>query len=90
MKSLFFILLTASWTVLHGQEEIKTAADAHTGVNLCGGKFYGPKVGVVPVYGKNFIYPTAEEFNYFASKGMNVFRVQFRWGNAAARPEPAT
>ena len=84
-KLLVLVLVTASCRVLNGQEGAKTAANVHpqplafTGVNLSGGEFYEPKPGVAPVYWKNFIYPSPDEFAYFAAKGMNVFRVQFRW-----------
>jgi len=50
-----------------------------TGTNLSGGEFCNPQPGKPPVYGKNFIFPSAAEFSYFASKGMNVFRIPFRW-----------
>ena len=50
-----------------------------TGTNISGGEFCHPKPGVPQVYGKDYIYPSVNEFNYFASKGMNVFRVPFRW-----------
>jgi endoglucanase len=51
----------------------------YTGVNLAGGEFYDPGKVADPEYGRNFVYPTREEFAYFAGKGMNVFRVQFLW-----------
>lgn len=51
----------------------------YTGVNLAGGEFFNPQEVPNPVYGKNFIYPTEAEFEYFASKGMNVFRIPFHW-----------
>jgi len=51
----------------------------YTGVNLAGGEFYDPVKTPEPLYGKQFTYPTKEEFDYFAGKGMNVFRVAFRW-----------
>src|SRR5271155_2431174 len=85
IRSLYLILITASWAVLNGEENAKATTGIHsaplsfTGVNLAGGEFYGPKVGQAPVYFKNFIYPSAEEFDYFAAKGMNVFRIPFRW-----------
>jgi endoglucanase len=50
-----------------------------TGVNLAGGEFYNPAKTPEPMYGRDFIYPSKEEYEYFASKGMNVFRVQFLW-----------
>lgn len=52
---------------------------AYTGTNLSGGEFGHPKPGEVPIYGKNFIYPSEKEYRYFAAKGMNIFRVPFRW-----------
>jgi endoglucanase len=30
-------------------------------------------------YGLDYIYPTQAEINYFAGKGMNAFRLPFRW-----------
>ncbi|MDR3690025.1 MAG: glycoside hydrolase family 5 protein [Fimbriimonas sp.] len=57
-----------------------------TGVNLSGGEFYKPKVGKTPVYLKDFVYPSAAEFDTFASKGMNVFRIGFLW--ETLQPEP--
>lgn len=48
-----------------------------TGVNLAGAEFgdsYLPGT-----YGTHYIYPTFAEVDYFVSKGMNVFRLPFRW-----------
>lgn len=50
-----------------------------TGVNLSGGEFAKPKPGVALIYGKNYIYPAAKEIDYFAGKGVNIFRIPFRW-----------
>jgi endoglucanase len=50
-----------------------------TGVNLAGGEFYQPRPGVTAEYGKNYSYPTRQEIEYFAAKGMNVFRYPFLW-----------
>ena len=50
-----------------------------TGTNLSGGEFAHPKQGVPQIYGKNFIYPSQKEYDYFAAKGMNVIRLPFRW-----------
>ncbi len=51
----------------------------YTGVNFAGGEFYDPNQVPEPEYGRNFVYPTEEQFRYFAGKGMNVFRLGFRW-----------
>lgn len=50
-----------------------------TGVNLAGGEFYKPNSGDPPQHGTNFIYPNAAKYEYFGGKGMNVFRLPFRW-----------
>jgi endoglucanase len=47
------------------------------GVNLAGADF-GEQV-LPGVYDENYTYPTHAEVDYFVSKGMNVFRVPFRW-----------
>ena len=48
-----------------------------TGVNLAGADF---GEGQLPgTFGKHYTYPTAEEVDYFTAKGMNVFRLPFRW-----------
>ena len=48
-----------------------------TGVNLAGGEFGS---GQIPgTYGQHYIYPSNAEVDYFVDKGMNVFRVPFRW-----------
>lgn len=47
------------------------------GVNLSGAEF---GEGNLPgEYGVNYIYPDSSEVDYFLAKGMNVFRVAFRW-----------
>jgi endoglucanase len=48
-----------------------------TGVNLAGADF---GEGSLPgTYGVHYTYPTASEVNYFIGKGMNTFRLPFRW-----------
>ncbi|MBT9590096.1 MAG: glycoside hydrolase family 5 protein [Thiobacillus sp.] len=47
------------------------------GVNLAGAEFNGSKLPGV-LY-KDYIYPNKAEFDYFASIGMKVFRLPFRW-----------
>jgi endoglucanase len=51
-----------------------------TGVNLSGAEFGAvPTPGNVGTYGSAYIYPNVNEVNYFMAKGMNVFRLPFRW-----------
>ncbi len=49
----------------------------YTGTNLSGAEF---GEGNIPgTYGTEYIYPTNEEIDYFVGKGMNTFRIPFRW-----------
>src|SRR5882757_279504 len=50
------------------------------GINLAGAEF-----GSVPgVYGHDYIYPTANELDYFKSEGFNLIRLPLRWERAQA------
>ena len=51
----------------------------YVGVNLSGGEFGDAKPGETAIYGQKYIYPSASEFDYYLSKGMNIFRVPFLW-----------
>jgi endoglucanase len=57
------------------------AAIRFTGVNLAGAEFGvgNGSVNLPGTYGTHYTYPTAAEANYFIGKGMNTFRVPFRW-----------
>jgi endoglucanase len=51
-----------------------------TGVNLSGAEFGAvPTPGNLGTYGSAYTYPTAAEVTYYMGKGMNVFRLPFRW-----------
>ncbi len=53
-------------------------AELHlTGVNLAGAEF--GQTSLPGVYNTHYTYPTADEVNYFVGKGMNTFRLPFRW-----------
>ena len=53
------------------------AALSYTGVNLAGADF---GEGNLPgIYNTHYTYPTAAEVDYYTSKGMNTFRLPFRW-----------
>lgn len=63
-----------------GDADADAEADALpwlAGVNLAGADF---GEGHLPgTYGTDYIYPNATEVDYFVGKGMNVFRIPFRW-----------
>lgn len=48
-----------------------------TGVNIAGAEFNGKKIPGVP--GRDYFYPRPTSFEHFASEGMNVVRLPFRW-----------
>jgi endoglucanase len=51
----------------------------YTGVVIAGGDFYHPVPGRSAIYGQDYSYPTNDEIDYFAEKGMNIIRVPFLW-----------
>jgi endoglucanase len=56
------------------------AALRWTGVNLSGAEFGPvPTPGNTGTFGTHYTYPTAAEVDYYMGKGMNVFRLPFRW-----------
>jgi aryl-phospho-beta-D-glucosidase BglC (GH1 family) len=57
--------------------EKATAQVQFTGVNLAGAEF---GEGHLPgTYNQHYTYPTKAEVDYFTGKGMNIFRLPFRW-----------
>lgn len=68
----FFMALGAS--VLYAQ--IK-----YTGVNLAGAEFgvSNGNLNLPGTYGTDYTYPTNGEVDYYMDKGMNTFRLPFRW-----------
>lgn len=59
------------------QPAVARAQIAYTGVNLSSAEF-GQTV-LPGTFGTNYTYPTNAEVDYFVSKGMNTFRLPFRW-----------
>jgi endoglucanase len=57
------------------------AAIRFTGVNLFGAEFgvTNGNLNLPGTYGQHYIYPTAAEVGHFVGKGMNTFRLPFRW-----------
>jgi endoglucanase len=60
---------------------LEAAAACWQGVNLAGAEFGKPN----GIYGKDYIYPSAETIRYFADKGMNTIRLPFRWEHLQPR-----
>lgn len=49
----------------------------YVGVNLAGAEFGSSHLP--GTYNKDYTYPTKSEVDYFISKGMNIFRLTFKW-----------
>lgn len=69
--ALAMLLVSGSPARAFSQREIK----GEVGINLAGAEF-PPRPGV---YGKDYLYPNREEFAYYKSKGMRVFRIPISW-----------
>jgi endoglucanase len=48
----------------------------YRGINLAGGEFGSAIPGVL---GRDYAFPTTTEVDYYRSKGMNTFRMGFKW-----------
>src|SRR5579864_7311501 len=63
----------------HVVGEVTSSADHQLlfarGINLSGGELNPGKT----VYGKDYVYPSLQELDYYASKGFAVIRLPYRW-----------
>lgn len=59
----------------------------YTGVNLSTAEF-GAQV-LPGTYNTNYTYPTTQEIDYYTNKGMNTFRLPFRWERMQRTPNGA-
>lgn len=69
----WFVSILLSLTTSRGFAE----QTRFTGVNLAGAEF--GESNLPGTYNQHYTYPTAAEVDYFLSKGMNIFRLPFRW-----------
>jgi endoglucanase len=69
----------AACALLAGLLAAPAAASAqdYVGVNLSGAEFGESQLP--GSYGGNYTYPTPAEVDYYIEKGMNTFRIPFRW-----------
>lgn len=51
----------------------------HVGVNLAGAEFGPCAPGKPGVYGKDYVYPSNENADYFLDAGMTTIRLPFKW-----------
>ena len=71
-RVLFSIILTLMFTT-----PASRAGIVYTGVNLAGAEF--GQTSLPGTYNTHYTYPTHAEVDYYVGKGMNTFRVPFRW-----------
>jgi endoglucanase len=73
------------WVVAPGVAISRAGELEYTGVDLSTAEF---GASVLPgVYGTNYTYPTSQEIDYYTSKGMNTFRLPFRWERMQTTPD---
>lgn len=84
-----YCLIVLALFVVFGSYAVKAAPSVtYTGVNLAGAEF-GVDFGQNKLpgqYGQDYTYPTHDEVNYFVAKGMNTFRIPFRWERLQRQP----
>jgi endoglucanase len=76
MKRFALATMLAAW----GCFLLTTRAESailYTGVNLAGAEF--GESNLPGIYNTHYTYPRANEVDYFLAKGMNTFRLPFRW-----------
>lgn len=64
-------------TTVIGPSAIAQTKPALVGVNFAGPEFNGDRIPGKPF--KDFVYPSKKDIDYFADRGMNTFRLPFRW-----------
>lgn len=69
-----FVMLVVSG--FFAGEAVAQSSLLYTGVNLSGAEFGTKLPGL---FGVDYTYPTNSEVDYFIGKGMNTFRIPFRW-----------
>lgn len=76
-KSLRLAMLFIAVAFAYGILAANCRGLSYTGVSLAGADF---GESVLPgSYNTNYTYPTTAEIDYFLNKGLNTFRIPFRW-----------
>jgi endoglucanase len=85
MQQFFKILLAAVFIFLNLLIIVNASGQIkHTGVNLAGAEFGDNHLP--GTYNQHYTYPTRAEVDYFILKGMNTFRLPFRWERLQHQP----
>jgi endoglucanase len=80
-RRLLLAVMFSSLLLVAGDPVSCVAKVRFTGTNLAGAEFgvSNGNVNLPGTYGTHYTYPTGLEAQYFLSKGLNTFRVPFRW-----------
>ncbi len=75
-----WILIVVAIAMLCQSERARADGLLLTGVSVAGAEFGSPPTTSNPgVYNTDYTYPTDAEIRYYVGKGMNTFRLPFRW-----------
>ena len=77
MTTIRVILLSVSLLIAFSPFSSSHANIKYKGVNLASAEFQGKKLP--GKYNIDYAYPTKSEIDYFTEKGMNTFRLAFKW-----------
>ena len=77
MKVIVFMIALIGVNFSIGVSALNAAPLTYTGVTLAGAEF--GENNLPGIYNTHYTYPTHGEIDYFTGKGMNTFRVAFRW-----------
>jgi endoglucanase len=77
MKKFFFFMAAIQLTFILFGIDSASGQVRFAGVNLAGAEF--GESNLPGIYNQHYTYPTRAEVDYFTSKGMNTFRLPFRW-----------
>ena len=84
---LFSLVLAVHFALAYSAANSHAGDLTYTGVNLSTAEF---GAGTLPgTFGTNYTYPTSQEIDYYTNKGMNTFRLPFRWERMQRTPNGA-
>lgn len=74
-KKILLIITVAGMLTAFYQSAFTQSTPVYFGVNLAGAEF-GASTGI---YGKDYVYPDAQELDYYKAKGLRLIRLPLKW-----------
>jgi len=74
-KKILLIITVAGMLTAFCQSAFTQSRPGYFGVNLAGAEF-GASTGI---YGKDYVYPDAQELDYYKAKGLRLIRLPLKW-----------